>query len=61
MSSVNGSKLVEIFAPEKRKELWDKIGLMPSGVFQELLTVGASAMTNVDSNYVSLAKKSMRL
>jgi len=61
LSSVEKSKLVEIFAPEKRKEIWKKLGIFPSGVFQELLTMGASAMTNVDSNYISLAKKSMRL
>jgi len=61
LSSVERSKLVEIFAPEKRKETWKKLGILPSGVFQELLTVGTSAMTNVDSNYVSLAKKSMAM
>jgi len=61
LSSVESSKLVEIFAPEKRKELWKKLGIFPKGVFQELLTVGSSAMTNVDSNYVSLAKKSMAM
>ncbi|MBE8539882.1 anaerobic carbon-monoxide dehydrogenase catalytic subunit [Geoglobus acetivorans] len=61
LSSTETSKLVEILAPEKRKELWKELGLMPSGVFLELLTVGSSSMTNVDSNYVSLAKKSMSL
>ncbi|MDK2795276.1 MAG: anaerobic carbon-monoxide dehydrogenase catalytic subunit [Archaeoglobaceae archaeon] len=61
LSSVERSKLVEIFAPEKRNEVWKKLGIIPSGVFQELLTVGTSAMTNVDSNYVSLAKKSMAM
>lgn len=61
LSSLEKSRLVEIFAPEKRKELWEKLGIFPSGVFQELLTMGSSAMTNVDSNYVSLAKKSMSM
>lgn len=61
LSSVEDSKLVEIFAPKKRKELWRKLGIFPKGVFQELLTVGSSAMTNVDSNYISLAKKSMKM
>jgi carbon-monoxide dehydrogenase catalytic subunit len=61
LSSYTESKLVEIFSPEKRKELWKKIGIFPSGVFQELLIVGSSSMTNVDSNYVSLAKKSMSM
>ncbi len=61
LSSHGPSKLVEALAPEKRKEVWKKLGLMPDGVFQELLTLGSSSMTNVDSNYVSLAKKAMRL
>ncbi len=61
LSSVEKSKLVEIFAPEKRKEVWEKLGLIPAGVFQELLIMGSSAMTNVDTNYVSLAKKSMSM
>ncbi len=61
LSSVERSKLVEIFAPKQRKELWEKLGIFPAGVFQEILTMGASAMTNVDTNYVSLAKKSMAM
>jgi len=61
LSSVDKSKLVEIFSPEKRKEVWENLGIFPSGVFQELLVVGSSSMTNVDTNYVSLAKKSMSM
>ena len=61
LGSVDKSKLVEIFSPEKRKEVWEKLGIFPSGVFQELLVVGSSSMTNVDTNYVSLAKKSMSM
>ena len=61
LSSHGPSRLVEALAPEKRKEVWKKLGIMPDGVFQELLTVGSSSMTNVDSNYVSLAKKAMRM
>lgn len=61
LGSVDKSKLVEVFSPEKRKEVWEKLGIYPSGVFQELLVVGSSSMTNVDTNYVSLAKKSMSM
>ena len=61
LSSVEKSKIVEAFAPEKRKEVWKKLNLIPSGVFQELLITGSSAMTNVDTNYVTLALKSMRM
>ncbi len=60
LSSHERSRLVMVFAPEKRKELWESLGLIPDGVFQEILTMGTSSMTNVDTNYVSLAFKSMR-
>ncbi len=55
------SRLVEIFAPEKRKELWRKLGIFPGGVLHEIMVNAASSMTNVDSNYVSLALKAMRM
>ena len=61
LSSHERSKLVEVFAPKKRLEVWEKHALIPDGVFQEILTAATSAMTNVDSNYVSLAKKAMRM
>ncbi|WP_456369279.1 anaerobic carbon-monoxide dehydrogenase catalytic subunit [Geoglobus sp.] len=61
LSSHEPSRIVLAFTPEKRREVWEKLGLIPNGVFQELLTVGSSSMTNVDSNYVSLAMKSMRM
>lgn len=61
LSSVGKSKLVEILAPEKRKEVWKRLGISPEGIFGELLTVGTSSMTNVDSNYVSLARKSISM
>ncbi|MEM0332303.1 MAG: anaerobic carbon-monoxide dehydrogenase catalytic subunit [Archaeoglobaceae archaeon] len=61
LSSTEKSKIVEIIAPEKRKEIWKKLGIIAEGVFEELLVMGSSAMTNVDSNYVSLAKKSMSM
>ncbi len=61
LGSVERSKLVEIFAPEKRKEVWEKLNVFPKGVFQEILTTGSSAMTNVDTNYVTLALKSMSM
>ena len=55
------SRLVETFAPEKRKELWRKLGIFPGGVLHEIMVNAASSMTNVDSNYVSLALKAMRM
>jgi carbon-monoxide dehydrogenase catalytic subunit len=55
------SKLVEIFAPEQRKKLWKELGIFPGGVLHEMMVNAASSMTNVDSNYVSLALKAMRM
>ncbi len=55
------SKLVEIFAPEQRKKIWRELGIFPGGVIHEIMSNAASSMTNVDTNYVSLALKSMRM
>ena len=55
------SKLVEVFAPEKRKKIWKELGIFPGGVLHEILDSATSSMTNIDSNYISLAKKGMRL
>jgi carbon-monoxide dehydrogenase catalytic subunit len=55
------SKMVEVFAPRKRKEVWKKLNIYPSGVVHEEQNCVASCLTNVDGDYVSLAKKAMRL
>ncbi len=55
------SRLVEIFAPEKRKQLWRELGIFPGGVLHEIMVNAASSMTNVDSSYTSLALKAMRM
>lgn len=55
------SIMVDAFAPKKRKEVWKKIGLYPSGVIHEEQNCVASCLTNVDGDYVSLAKKALRL
>jgi carbon-monoxide dehydrogenase catalytic subunit len=53
--------MVEAFAPKKRKEVWRKLGLYPAGVVHEEQNCVASCLTNVDGDYVSLAKKALRL
>ncbi len=55
------SRLVEIFAPEKRKEVWRKLGIFPGGLLHEIMRATSSCLTNVDSDFVSLALKSMRM
>ncbi len=53
--------MVEAFAPKKRKQVWRDLNLYPAGVIHEEQNAVASCLTNVDGDYVSLAKKAMRL
>ncbi len=55
------SVMVEAFAPKKRKEVWRGLNIYPSGVVHEEQNCIASCLTNVDGDYVSLAKKALRL
>lgn len=55
------SKMVELFAPPSRIELWKKLGIMPGGPLEESMDAISSCLTNVDGDYVSLAKKALRL
>jgi carbon-monoxide dehydrogenase catalytic subunit len=55
------SMMMEAFAPKKRKSLWQELNLYPSGVQHEVENCIASCLTNVDGDYISLAKKALRL
>ncbi|NMA65236.1 MAG: anaerobic carbon-monoxide dehydrogenase catalytic subunit [Clostridiaceae bacterium] len=55
------SVMVEVFAPKKRKPLWKELHLYPAGVQHEIENSIASCLTNVDGDYVSLARKALRL
>lgn len=55
------SVMLEVFAPKKRKPLWRELHLYPSGIQHEVENSIASCLTNVDGDYVSLAKKALRL
>lgn len=55
------SVMLEAFAPKKRKLLWREAHLYPSGVQHEVENSIASCLTNVDGDYVSLARKALRL
>ncbi len=59
--SQNPSVMVEAFAPKKRIQVWKDQNIYPSGVIHEEQNAIASCLTNVDGDYVSLAKKAMRL
>lgn len=55
------NRMVEVFAPRKRKEVWRSLDIYPAGVIYEVQDCVASCLTNVDGDYVSLATKAMRL
>ncbi len=55
------SRMIQVFAPRKRQELWREYALSPAGVLFEISDATASCLTNVDGDYVSLATKSLRL
>ncbi|MDO9098431.1 MAG: anaerobic carbon-monoxide dehydrogenase catalytic subunit, partial [Candidatus Methanoperedens sp.] len=52
---------VLLFAPKSRIELWRKLGILPGGPLHEIMDAVSSTQTNVDGDYVSLAKKALRL
>lgn len=53
--------MVEVFAPGPRKKIWRDLAVYPAGVMHEIKDATASCLTNVDGDYVSLAKKALRL
>lgn len=55
------SIMLRAFAPKKRLPIWKELNLTPSGVQHEIENSIASCLTNVDGDYVSLAKKALRL
>lgn len=55
------SRMVEAFAPQKRKAIWREMAIYPAGVVYEIQDAIASCLTNVDGDYTSLAKKALRL
>ncbi|MEW6623790.1 MAG: anaerobic carbon-monoxide dehydrogenase catalytic subunit [Bacillota bacterium] len=55
------SKLIQIFAPKKRQKIWQDLAIYPAGVLHEIKDATASCLTNVDGDYISLARKALRL
>ncbi|MFO8110222.1 MAG: anaerobic carbon-monoxide dehydrogenase catalytic subunit [Thermoplasmata archaeon] len=55
------SKVMERLAPGSRKQVWKKLGILPGGPLHEMMDVNTSVMTNVDSDYASLALKTLRM
>jgi len=55
------SEILDTFAPESRKKVWRNLGIFPGGPMHELLDTKTRCMTNIDSDYVSLAKMTLRM
>jgi carbon-monoxide dehydrogenase catalytic subunit len=60
-SSSEESLMVDVFAPASRKDIWRKLDILPGGPAHEIIDATARAMTNIDGDYVSLAKAALRL
>ncbi len=52
---------VRKLAPESRQKLWRELGIFPGGPLFVLQDAVARGMTNIDGDYVSLAKTSLRM
>jgi carbon-monoxide dehydrogenase catalytic subunit len=60
-SSKEDSQIVTALAPKERQETWKKLGIFPSGIYNEMMLETSSCLTNVDGYYASLALKAMRM
>ncbi|WP_350344814.1 anaerobic carbon-monoxide dehydrogenase catalytic subunit [Proteinivorax tanatarense] len=55
------SKLVNAFAPTKRKELWRKLGIFPGGGYSEVAYAQTMCMTNFTSEPVTFLLNGVRM
>jgi len=53
--------LVETFAPATRKEVWQKLGVIPGGVHSEIRDGLTKSMTNITSDPIDLLLTAVRL
>lgn len=60
-NSSEESLMVEIFAPPSRKKVWRDLNIFPGGPAHEIVDATTRSMTNIDGDYVSLAKAALRL
>ena len=60
LSENNYSVFVEKLAPESRKEVFRKLGIMPKGPMNELVDSVSRSMTNIDGDYITLALAALR-
>lgn len=55
------SKTITAFAPAARQKVWQDLAIFPAGVLHEIKDATASCLTNVDGDYISMARKALRL
>lgn len=55
------SKIIQVYSPKKRQKVWQDLAIYPAGVLHEIKDATASCLTNVDGDYISLARKALRL
>ncbi|NLT94950.1 MAG: anaerobic carbon-monoxide dehydrogenase catalytic subunit [Clostridia bacterium] len=55
------SKIIQAFAPKERQKVWQDLAIFPAGVLHEIKDATASCLTNVDGDFLSLARKALRL
>ncbi|KJS23076.1 MAG: carbon monoxide dehydrogenase [Clostridiaceae bacterium BRH_c20a] len=55
------SKVIKAFSPKSRQKVWQDLAIFPAGVLHEIKDATASCLTNVDGDYISLARKALRL
>ncbi len=55
------SRVMLKLAPASRQKVWKDLNILPGGPLHELMNVNTSVMTNVDSDYQSLALKTLRM
>ena len=53
--------MIKAFAPKERQKVWQDLAIYPAGVLHEIKDATASCLTNVDGDYMSLARKALRL
>jgi len=55
------SVLTRALAPQERLDTWRNLGIMPRGPLYELVSASTRTMTNIDGDWLSLARTVLRL
>ncbi len=55
------SRIIAAFAPPPRQKIWRDLAIYPAGTLHEIKDAVASCLTNVDGDFISMAKKALRL